>query len=92
MLLLANEAENRIIQARVKMLFQHPFFGQLAIRLKLERADEWCPTAATDGRKFFYNHDFIMQLDDDELVFLVGHELGHVIFEHFLRREEEGVR
>lgn len=88
MLLLANEAENRLIQARVKMLFQHPFFGQLAIRLKLERADEWCPTAATDGRKFFYNHDFIMKLDDDELVFLVGHELGHVMFEHFLRRED----
>ena len=82
------EAENRLIQARVKMLFQHPFFGQLAIRLKLEEADDWCPTAATDGRKFYYNSDFIMKLDDEEVVFLVGHELGHVMFEHFLRVED----
>ena len=35
-----NEAETRIVQARVKLLFQHPFFGQLAIRLTLEQADE----------------------------------------------------
>jgi predicted metal-dependent peptidase len=83
-----NEAETRIVQARVKLLFQHPFFGQLAIRLTLEQADDWCPTAATDGRKFYYNSEFIAKLDDEELVFLVGHELGHVIFEHFMRVED----
>ena len=89
MLAIAQEAHNRLVQARVKMLFQHPFFGQLAIRLKLEEAEgTWCPTAATDGRKFYYNPEFVMQLDDDEVLFLVGHELGHVIFEHFLRKED----
>jgi len=86
--MIMNEAETRIVQARVKMLFQHPFFGQLAIRLTLEQADDWCPTAATDGRKFYYNSEFIATLDDDELVFLVGHELGHVMFEHFMRVED----
>ena len=88
MLTISQEAHNRLVQARVKMLFQHPFFGQLAIRLKLEEATgDWCPTAATDGRKFYYNPEFVMQLDDEEVLFLVGHELGHVIFEHFLRKE-----
>lgn len=83
---MATEIESKIIQARVKMLFKHPFFGQLALRLKLVDASSWCPTAAVDGRNFFYNADFIKQLDNEELVFLVGHELGHCMFEHFLRR------
>jgi len=84
----ATEIENKIIQARVKMLFKHPFFGQLALRLKLVEASDWCPTAAVDGRNFYYNSEFVRQLDPEELVFLVGHELGHCMFEHFLRRGE----
>lgn len=82
------EAENKLIQARVRMLMRHPFFGQLALRLKLVEASDWCPTAAVDGRNFFYNSDFVNSLDPDEVVFLVGHEIGHCIFEHFLRRED----
>jgi|TARA_B110000908_G_C10254723_1_gene454581 predicted metal-dependent peptidase len=82
------EAENKLIQARVRMLMRHPFFGQLALRLKLVEADDWCPTAAVDGRNFYYNSEFVNKLDPDEVVFLVGHELGHCIFEHFLRRED----
>lgn len=82
------EVENRLIQARVRMLMRHPFFGQLALRLKLVEASDWCPTAAVDGRNFYYNTDFVMSLDADEVVFLVGHELGHCMFEHFMRRED----
>ena len=82
------DAHTKLIQARVKMLFNHPFFGQLALRLKLVEADDWCPTAAVDGRNFYYNSDFVNKLDPDEVVFLVGHELGHCMFEHFLRRED----
>jgi predicted metal-dependent peptidase len=77
-----------LVKARMSLLFKHPFFGQLALRLTLTVADrKWCPTAATDGRKFYYNPAFIAQLDDKENVFLVAHELGHCIYEHFLRRQ-----
>ena len=85
---MTSEVENKLIQARVRMLMRHPFFGQLALRLKLVEASDWCPTAAVDGRNFYYNTDFINKLDSDEIVFLVGHELGHCMFEHFLRRED----
>ena len=81
-------AHDKLVAARVKMLFKQPFFGNIACRLKLERADDWCPTAAVDGRKFYYNEEFVMKLDLDETVFLVGHEVGHCIYEHFLRRED----
>ena len=47
------EARERLITARVGLLLKQPFFGNLATRLTLTNADEWCPTAATDGRKFY---------------------------------------
>ena len=49
----------KITRARISMLLQAPFFGNLATRLILVDATDWCPTAATDGRYFYYNRDFI---------------------------------
>ena len=81
-------AKEKLVTARVKMLFKQPFFGNIACRLQLiDVTDEgWCGTAAVDGRNFYYNADFVNKLDLDETVFLVGHEVGHCVYEHFLRR------
>ena len=82
------KAERKLVEARVKLLFNHPFFGQLALRMGLHAAqDRWCPTAATDGRKMYYSPGFINKLDVQECAFVVAHELGHCIYEHMLRRE-----
>lgn len=78
-------AKDRLIKSRVSMLLKYPFWGPLAARLKLEEV-EWCKTIATDGRKFYYNKDFVQKLSDGELVFGFAHELGHIIFEHMTRR------
>ena len=80
-------AHEKLVAARIKMLFNQPFFGNIACRLKLVDAtdDGWCPTAATDGRHFYYNRDFVDTLSVQQTVFLVGHEIGHCIYEHFLR-------
>lgn len=81
------EAYTMLVKSRMRLLFKQPFFGQLALRLELIQADRsWCPTAATDGRKFYYNPAFITELDDKENVFLVAHELGHCMYQHFIRR------
>ena len=75
-----------IVQARVYLLINHAFFGNLATRLELVDATKWCPTAATDGRKFYYNREFIKKLTRQELVFLVGHEILHCVYDHIGRR------
>ena len=81
------EARERLVTARVGLLLKQPFFGNLATRLQLTNADEWCPTAATDGRKFYYNSRFIMMLEDEkECEFLFGHEVLHAVYEHIGRR------
>lgn len=80
-------ARDRLISARVELYINHPFFGNLATRLKLVNADEWCGTAATDGRTFYYNSRFILKLQPREVVFLVGHEVLHVVYDHMGRRD-----
>jgi predicted metal-dependent peptidase len=80
------DVRDRLTKARVRMLLKHPFWGNLATRMKIIEASEWCSTAATDGRNFYYCTDFINKLDDDELVFLFGHEVGHCVFDHIGRR------
>ena len=51
---LDKEQRERITLARVRMLMKHPFWGNLATRLRVVEASNWCPTAATDGRCLYY--------------------------------------
>ena len=80
-----NQTEEKLTTARVGLLLKAPFFGNMATRMKLIDASEWCPTAATDGRNFFYNKDFVEKLSTKKLEFLFGHEIGHCVFDHFGR-------
>lgn len=80
-----NATEEKLTTARVGLLLKAPFFGNMATRMKLIDASEWCPTAATDGRNFFYNKDFVEKLSTKKLEFLFGHEIGHCVFDHFGR-------
>jgi predicted metal-dependent peptidase len=81
-----HDARERLVTARIGLLLRHSFFGNLATRMTLTNADEWCATAATDGLKFYYNSRFIMMLKPKEVEFLVGHEVLHVVYDHMGRR------
>jgi predicted metal-dependent peptidase len=80
------DVREKLITARVGLLLRASFFGNLATRLKLVNADEWCPTAATDGRNFYYNTRFVNMLRPKEIEFLFGHEVLHCVYDHFGRR------
>ena len=77
---------DKLVTARIALLLKQPFFGNLATRLKIVNADDWCPTAATDGRHFYYNTEFIDSLTPKETEFLFGHEVLHCVFDHFQLR------
>jgi len=83
---LDREIREKLITARVGLLLRASFFGNLATRLKLINADEWCTTAATDGRNFYYNSRFIDMLRPKEVEFLFGHEVLHCVYDHFGRK------
>lgn len=82
---LAARVRDKLISSRVSLLINKPFFGNVGVRLELTPADEWCETAATDGRKFYYNHAFIDMLKPREVDFLVGHEVLHAVYDHMGR-------
>ena len=75
----------KLTTARVGLLLKTPFFGNMATRMKLIDASDWCPTAATNGRDFYYNKDFVEKLSTKKLEFLFAHEIGHCVFDHFGR-------
>ena len=79
-------AREKLVTARIGLLLRAPFFGNLATRMGLIKADEWCPTAATDGRRFYYNSEFVNSLPLKQLEFLVGHEVLHAVYDHMGRR------
>ena len=78
---------DKLITARVGLLLRHPFFGNLATRLKLVDASDWCSTLATDGRHFYYNNDFVNKLKPKEAEFGFAHEVLHNVFDHMGRRD-----
>jgi len=80
-----NAIEEKLTTARVGLLLKTPFFGNMATRMKIINADEWCQTAATDGRNFYYNTEFVKKLSTKKLEFLFAHEIGHCVFDHFGR-------
>ena len=79
------EAREKLTTARVALLMKAPWFGNMSTRLPLVNADEWLPTAATDGRYFYYNSKFINMLKKKEVQFLFGHEVLHNVYEHLGR-------
>ena len=75
----------KLTTARVGLLLKAPFFGNMATRMKLIDASDWCPTAATNGRDFMYNTEFVKKLSVKKLEVLFAHEICHAIFDHFGR-------
>lgn len=82
------EVHERIVTARVGLLLRHPFFGNMATRLKITPADEFIPTAAVDGRNLYYNTQFFNAMNNKEIEFVVAHEILHMVYDHLGRREE----
>ena len=83
---------DKIIVARVGLLLRHPFFGNMATRLKIEEASDWLPTAATDGRTIYFNREFFTPLTTKQIEFVIAHEILHNVFDHMTRVEGRNKR
>ena len=76
----------KIKKARLHMLFNNPFWGTLVMQLPLQEANDWCATAAVDGRFIYWNRKFFEDLSLSETIFVLAHEVMHVVYDHFGRR------
>lgn len=75
----------RVQMARTALLLDQPFFGVLALQLKLLE-DPTAPTAWTDGAHMAFNPAFVDRLSQEELKALIAHEVMHCACGHPWRR------
>lgn len=78
------QALDRVTKARIQMLYLHPFYGTLALRLLLVE-DENIPTLAVDGTHLFYNPTFVLSLPANIMLAAVAHEVQHCVWDHMGR-------
>jgi len=79
--------EQRLAKARTSLVLENPFFGTLAMNMKHEVVlDGSVGTACTNGKRVLYEGQFLSGLSDDEVKFLVAHEIGHPMLLHIWRR------
>ena len=71
----------------MRLLCSHGFFGLLLMHMRYS-VDEETETAYTDGERINFGADFLDALSDDELDFVMMHEIMHVVLQHCLRGED----
>jgi len=76
---------NQLDKAKAQLLGKSPFFATLMMGTQLVENND-IPTAATDGKKIYYNAAFIDGLSVDLVQFVLAHELGHMMYEHVSRK------
>jgi predicted metal-dependent peptidase len=79
-------AQSKMTAARTSLVLEQPFFGTLALSLKMQ-ADDTCETAWVNGRTLGYNPTFIESLPHEQITALVAHEVMHCAMGHPFRRD-----
>ncbi len=80
--------ELKLAAARTRLILDKPFLGALVLRLPMAAAKaDWCPTTATDARKFYYCAEYKNELSVEQTQFMLAHEALHCALSHFARRQ-----
>ena len=79
------ECTERLKRARIRILDSNGFYGLLLTQVQFA-LDESCETACTDGDKIYFGPDFMKDLNDRELEFVLMHEIMHIVLMHCNRQ------
>lgn len=81
------EEARRISAQRMRMLELHPFWGYLLMQVQIVADPKLPAIAATDCAKhIWYNPDRTRALDNEQLGFVLAHEVGHAVYASFERQ------
>ena len=75
--------EQRLEKAVVQIMHKQPAIGGLVMLGKRVVCDK-TRTACTDGRDEWYGREFVRNLNDKQLRFLVLHEMYHKMYRHLI--------
>ena len=78
-----------LTEAISRLITMHPFFAVLLTQLVTLVETDSCPAiAATDGKNVLVHPEKFGKLNVDERVFVLAHELLHVIYQHIPRGKQ----
>lgn len=80
------QAQDKLTKARAGLVLDQPFFGSLALRLRL-REDQTAETAWVDGVTLGFNPQYIDSLTLETTKGLIAHEVMHIACAHHTRRQ-----
>lgn len=87
---LSAAASKRMTVCNLKLLTRAPFFGHLAMKLKfIEHNSLPHKTMATDGMNIYYDPGFVMEHTEEEIKWVICHEIMHCALVHFLRKQAD---
>jgi len=75
------DTSERIIKTKVDLNKTHPFFSYILMNMQIEKTKhtEEVPTMAVGQYgNLYWNKEFVDTLDNDELKFVLAHEVGHI--------------
>lgn len=81
------EYTKRLMLSKMRILCNNGFYGLLLMHMKYG-LDAECGTAYTDGKVIRFDPKFLDELNDDELDFIMMHEILHVALQHCFRGRE----
>ncbi len=81
------EYMKRLLYSRLRILNNNGFYGLLLMHM-IFSLDDKCETACTNGMRIAINPDFLEQLSDSELDYILMHEILHVVLQHCFRTGE----
>lgn len=74
----------RLMLSRMRLLCNNGFYGLLIMHLKFT-LDDSGERVWTDGERLFFNPEFLDKLSDDELDYILQHEIMHIALKHCQR-------
>lgn len=73
-------------QAKMDLTFKYPFFSSILMRRELKERTDIPTMCVTNDGQIYYNPQFVASLSHQELIFVLAHEVMHVVCMHGIRR------
>ena len=77
----------RLQKARLSLMKAQPFYAVLLLHIQFS-IDPMCETAYTDGTRIAFGPEFIEEISDKELEFVLMHEVMHIALSHCRRTKD----
>ena len=82
----ARDIENRIAGIKVRLMKDYPFFGYLVNFVEFRETPDIQRMGISKDLVIAYNKEFVDKQTNNELLFLISHEILHGTMKHLLRK------